>query len=128
MAQENIDKNSGFVLLAYLKDFTIWDYDHGLYDQLFYFDKNCWPVKAVASHICCSPLLFVKNIKPIINALVDMHMQSHNLMLATKSKLPDVLSSYGIERHMLPTGLGGSVHLDQAKWIASQRAAELQDV
>ena len=32
MAQENTDKDSGFVFLAYMKDFTIWDYDYGLAD------------------------------------------------------------------------------------------------
>ena len=47
---------------------------------------------------------------------------------APESQLPDVLSSYGIEGYMLPTELGGTVHLDQAKWIASQRAAELEDI
>ena len=43
-------------------------------------------------------------------------------------QLPDILSDYGIHVDMLPTGMGGSIHLDQAEWIANRRAAELMEI
>ena len=129
MARENTNMDSGFVLLAGLQDFTMWDYDHGLSGQILDFDKTCWPVKVVAAHDCFPPLIFLKIIQPLVNAMLDKRFRCRRVMHnVAESQLPDVLSSYGIQRYMLPTKLGGAVLLDQAKWIARRRAAELEDI
>ena len=130
MAQENVEMESGLVIVAYLQDMTMWDYDHGLYDQFHFFERNCWPVKIVARHACYPSSYFVKVIKLIINAMLDKHGRFRILMhdVATESELLDVLSSYGIEKYMLPTEMGGTVLLNQARWMASRRAAELEDI
>jgi CRAL/TRIO domain len=129
MAQENTDMDSGFVIVNFLKDFTIWDYDHGLYDRIIYFDKNCWPVKIIAAHLCCPPSIFAKIIKPVAYPLLDKHRRSRILIHdVLESQVPDVLSSYGICEDMLPTEIGGTVQLDHAEWIANRRAAELKEI
>jgi hypothetical protein len=129
MAQEKMGMESGLVILAYLQDFTIWDFDHGLYDQIISIERNCWPVKIAARH-CYLPSVFVKIMKYVLNALMDKRGRSRMLMhdVATESELLDVLSSYGIEKYMLPTEMGGTVLLNQAEWIASRRASELEDI
>ena len=120
--------DSSVVALSCLQDITMWDYDHGLYAQMIYFNKTCWPVKIVAAHLCFPPWIFRKLIKPIINAMLDKHFRSciviHDV---PESEILDVLSSYGIQKDMLPTKLGGNILLDQAEWIARRRAAELED-
>ena len=129
MARENKDSKSGFVLVELAKDITIWDYDPRLHDQIIYFDKACWPVKAVASHICYTPSVFLKIIKPIIYALMDKHGRARQrLHDVPESQLLDVLSNYGIHKEMLPTEMGGTVQLGQAEWITNRRAAELMEI
>ena len=130
MAQENVEMENGLVIVSYLQDMTIWDYDHGLYDQFHFFTRNCWPVKIAARHVCYASSYFLKVIKLIVNAMLDKHGRSRVLMhdVATESELLDVLCSYGIEKYMMPTEMGGAVLLNQAEWIASRRAAELEDI
>ena len=130
MAQENTDMNSGLVLLTNLKDVTIWDYDHRLYDRILYFSMNCWPVKMIACHVCCAPAsIFDKMIKRITNALMDKHTRSRILQHdVPESQILDVLSHYGIMKYMLPTEMGGTVKFDLTEWIASRRAAELEEI
>jgi hypothetical protein len=41
----------------------------------------------------------------------------------TESQVLDVLSSYSILKDILLTVMGGTILLDQAEWVASQRAA-----
>jgi hypothetical protein len=107
----------------------MWDYDHGLTNRLSYLVQSCWPVKRMASHLCCAPWVFVKTIKPIIDALQDKHTRCRKLVHdVPESQLLDVLSDYGILKEMLPTEMGGTIVFDQAEWIASQRAAELKEI
>jgi hypothetical protein len=71
----------------------------------------------------------VKVVKPIVSALMDKHARSRTLMHdVPESEIPGVLSSCGIQKYMLPTQLERTVLLDQVKRIASQRAAELEDI
>jgi hypothetical protein len=126
MALGNTDFQSGVVWVIWNKDMTIWDYDRRLHDRIVDFDKNCWPVKRIASHICCPPSFFIKTIKPIIFYLMDKYARSRVLFHdVPESQLLDVLSDYGIHKEMLSTGMGGTVQLDQAEWIAERRALEL---
>jgi CRAL/TRIO domain len=129
MSQENTDMESGVVLLINFQDFTMWDYDHEVWSRSLYFERTCYPVKIIAHHACFPPSIVVKIIKPIVNALMDKHARSRALMHnVPESEILDVLSSYGIQKDMLPTEMGGTVLLDQAQWIASRRAAELEDI
>jgi hypothetical protein len=124
MAQENTDIDSGFVEINYLKDFTMWDYDHWLCNRMIYFDQSCWPVKRIASHVCCAPRIFVKIINPILNGMSDKHVRCRRVLHGDvpEIQLLDVLSDYGIHKEVLPTVMGGTVQLDQAEW--SQKSFE----
>jgi hypothetical protein len=107
----------------------MWDYDHSLYKRIAYFDKSCWPVKRIATHACCPPPIYVNIIKPILNAFMDKYARSRILVHdVPESQLLGVLSDYGILKDMLPSELGGTILLDQAAWISSQRAAELLEI
>jgi hypothetical protein len=122
--------HSGLVLLTNMKDFTIWDYDHGLYKRILCFSMNCWPVKMIACHgVGSAPSIFTKMLKRITNALMDKHTRcrvlQHNVPV---SQIPDVLSHYGIMKYMLPAEMGGTVKFDLTEWIASRRAAELEEI
>ena len=129
MAQENRDMDSSFVLLVNMKDMTMWDFDYRLYSRIAYFDKNCWPLKRVASHICFPPRISAKYIVPILNGMHDKHIRSRKLVHdVPESQLLDVLSDYGICKEMLPTEMGGTFRLNQSEWIARQRALELKEI
>ena len=80
--------------------------------------------------ICAARLgYYVKIILPILNTLTNKHTRSRKLVHdVPESQLLDVLSDYGILKDMLPTEMGGTVLLDQAEWIASRRAAELEEI
>jgi hypothetical protein len=130
VAQENTDRSSGVIFVNWVKDSTMWDYDHGLYDGIIYFSMNCWPIKMIACHNCCAPAsIFDKMIKRITKALMDRHTRSRVLEHdVPESQILDVLSHYGIMKDMLPTEMGGTIELNQAEWIASRRAAELEEI
>jgi hypothetical protein len=107
----------------------MWDFDHEVWGRSLYFERNWWPLKIIAHHACFPPSIVVKVVKPIVSALMDKHARSRTLMHdVPESEIPGVLSSCGIQKYMLPTQLERTVLLDQVKWIASQRAAELEDI
>jgi hypothetical protein len=129
LAQANTDVRSGVVATVWDKDFTMWDYDDKLNERTTYFDMNCWPVRIIATHICCPPWFMVKVVKPILYAWVDKRSRSRILFHdVPESQILGVLSDYGILKGMLPTMMGGTVRLDQTEWIASRRAAELGEI
>jgi hypothetical protein len=45
-----------------------------------------------------------------------------------ESDILPVLSAYGIMPDMLPVAMGGTVVLDQAEWIATRRATEMEEL
>jgi hypothetical protein len=128
MARENTDIDSGIVIFWFLKDATVWDYDKKL-DQIICFFKKCLPLKMIARHVCYPPSVFGKIFKPIYNAVMDKRQRSRFLIHdVPESQLLDVLSDFGIRKEMLPTEIGGTIGLDHAKWMASRRAAELEEI
>jgi hypothetical protein len=73
--------------------------------------------------------IFDKMIKRITKALMDRHTRSRVLEHdVPESQILDVLSHYGIMKDMLPTEMGGTIELNQAEWIASRRATELEEI
>jgi hypothetical protein len=129
LAQTNTDIRSGVVAIVWDKDFTIWDYDDRLNERMAYFDMKCWPVKLIATHICCPPWFMVKIVKPILYALINKHARSRIMFHdIPESQVLDVLADYGILKDMLPTEMGGTARLDQAEWIASRRAVDLGEI
>jgi hypothetical protein len=60
---------------------------------------------------------------------MDKRIRSRTLFHdVPESQIVDILSSYGILKEMLPTEMGGTVRLNQAEWMASQRAAESEEI
>jgi hypothetical protein len=45
-----------------------------------------------------------------------------------QDEILNVSPSYGIRKGMLPTAMGGTVVLNQAEWIASRGATELETI
>jgi hypothetical protein len=129
ISQENTDIQSGYAMIVWDKEFTIWDFDRRLYERMTYFDMNCWPVKKYATHVCLPSWITVNIIKPILYNLIDKNARSRILFhYVPESQILDVLSNYGILKKMLPTEMGGTVWLNQAEWIANRRAAELGEI
>ena len=80
-------------------------------------------------HICCAPVLLVRLLKPIMKALMDKDARARLIFHdCPESGILDALSEYGIEKHMLPTEMGGLVQLDQTEWIAHRRAIEMEEI
>jgi hypothetical protein len=124
LAQKNNDINSGIVLIIWDENTSIYDHDRKLYDLYIHFEANCWPVKLLAIHVCCPSMFGFRLVKPFIYTLQDKHMRSR---LVTHD-VPDSLSSYGIQKSMLPAEMGGTVQLNPSNWIANRRAVELGEI
>ena len=113
LAEENNDIHSGIVLVVWDKNTSIYDHDRQLYDLFVHFDATCWPVKRLAHHICCPSVFGISLLKPIIYALVERQTRSRIVIHDVPvSRILEVLSSYGIMKHMLPTEMGGTVQLN----------------
>jgi hypothetical protein len=129
MAQTNSNPQAGFVVVNWLKDFTMWDHDHKLYDGIILFDRTSWPVKILANHVCCPPWIVVKVIQPLLNAVCDKRLRERKLEHdVQENQIISVLSTYGIMKDMLPTEMGGTIELNQSEWIANRRAVELEEI
>lgn len=100
-----------------------------VYGKLSHFEKTCWPIKFIGAHICGSPSIVFRIIKPILNAMTDRRGRSRMVIHdVPENTLLEALSGYGIMKNMLPTEMGGTVQPNQAEWIASRRAAEMEEI
>lgn len=128
-SHQNTDIGSRVVQIMWDRHTTLWDYDGQVYDRMNYFDTSAWPVRIAAFHDCCPPKFMLRIIKPLMFALKDKESRSRTLFHdVPENDITQVLSSYGIQKDMLPTDMGGSLVLDQSDWIASRRAAELEEI
>lgn len=125
----NKDVSGGFVMIIWDKHTSVTDFDLKVYERMTYLERHCLPVKAVATHLCCLPILVRKIMKPVIFALMDRRTRSRTLMHdVPESGYVDLLSEYGISRDMLPREMGGTIELDQSEWIANRRALEMEEL
>jgi hypothetical protein len=128
-AEANQDTDSGLVQILWDKDTTIWDYDHNVFSQVANFMTNCWPVKMLANHVCCSPRLIARFLKPIMYAFMDKPSRSRTLFHDVPEwQILELLSSYGIMKYALPTKMGGNIQLNHSEWIANRRVVELEEI
>lgn len=129
ISQQNTDVHRGFVQVVWNKGATLFDYDIQYYKRMWYFEQCCWPARAVATHVCCSNSKSLSVIKPIVFAMMKRRARSRAIMHdAPESEIIDVLSQYGIMKHMLPVEMGGQLDMTQTDWLANRRAVELQEI
>jgi hypothetical protein len=117
------------VVLGWDVNSSVFDFDAALLNPLAHFEKSCWPVKFVARHVCCTSSMVLRIMQPVLMALMDRpsrsRIQVHNV---PQSEIANALSRYGIKRSMLPTEMGGTVHLNPFEWIANRRAVEMEEI
>lgn len=127
-ASENTHISSGIVQCVWFAGATIWDYDKVL-DRLADFFSNSFPIKVLASHLCCPPKVITRVVVPIVHAFMNKELRARVLVHDVPEKdILQVLSSYGLEKDMLPLEMGGILELSQAEWIANRRAAEMEEI
>jgi len=128
-AQNNRESNNGIVQLCWFKHASIFDYDLRAFDRWAYCLSSCWPVKVLASHLCCLPTIAARFVKPIIHAFMDKDLRTHTIQHdVPESEILEVLSTYGICKDMVPSNMGGTVVVDQSVWITNRRAVELEEI
>lgn len=127
-SQQNTDIVSGIVEIVWDKESTVWNYDSKVYDRWTYFETHAWPVQITAFHACCPPPFIKRMIYPIMMALTDKRARARTIVHdCAETDILHTLFRYGILRNMLPTAIGGDLVLDQSRWIADRKAAELED-
>lgn len=154
-SQLETDSRSSHVTLAWHKRTSLWNYDRvasvsgfallgfpsfvnyqelklcNWQDQMTTFEKTCLPSRLACVHICCPSSVVMRVLKPIILALKTKYsrfrMNFHNV---PDTEIANVLTEYGIQKHMLPTEMGGTIPLNiyQAEWIATRRAIEMTEI
>ena len=119
-------EHSLFVILVCDKDTTIWDFDPYLHKRMMYLFRSCWPVKDHPTHICETPPIIIRLVKPVVHALLGKEARSRIVEhdASNESSLFESLSRFGILKHMLPHCLGGPVRLDPEGWIIYRRSLE----
>ena len=128
-SQSNNDMRSSVVEISWLKNGTVWDYDHKVYDRMDYLEMSAWPIRFCSFHACCPPSFVHRFVKPIIFAMKDKESRSRTMFHdVPESKILEVMASYGIMKDMLPTDMGGNLEFDQTEWIANRRASELEEI
>ncbi len=121
-ASENTHISGGIVQCVWFAGATIWDYDK-VYDQMAEYFSNCFPIKVLASHLCCPPKVITRVITPIIHSFMSKEFRARTLTHdVPESDILPVLSAYGIMPDMLPVAMGGTVVLHQAEWIVFSMA------
>jgi len=121
--------NSDFVWIGWFKNTTMWDFGAVFLQKLIYYEKSCFPIKGVASHICCLPSVVLRILQPFHLALMDSRDRFRIIMHdVPEHEVVEALSNYGIEKRMLPMEMGGSFEYNPSEWIANQRAAEMEEL
>jgi hypothetical protein len=119
-----------FIVLVWDKETTIWDFDQYLHNRMLYFFRSCWPVKDHPTHICATPPVIIRLLKPVVTALMGKEARAriveHNA--ADENALLESLSLFGITKHMLPQCMGGPVQLDPEYWIMHRRLLETEEI
>jgi hypothetical protein len=119
---------SGFVLVTWLKNTTMWDCDRKVVSKMSYYVHNALPIKAMPTHACCPEIFVLRVVKPILYGWISRtHRCRHLVHDVAESEILEVLSRYGLEKSMLPTEMGGTVKLNLAEWIANRRAVEMEE-
>lgn len=128
VTRENTHRECGTVSVVWGEGLTIWDYDKA-YDRLSELLLTSFPMKMLASHICCMPRIVSRVVSPVVNALLNKELRTRLLVhTAPSSEILQALSMYGIERHMLPVEMGGTIEFDQVEWIENRRALEMEEI
>lgn len=70
-AQQNTDIACGSVQVSWVRGASIFDYDLKVYDKWAYFQSQAWPTRVIASHVCCTPRIIARVVKPIIHTFTD---------------------------------------------------------
>lgn len=103
--------------------------DSQVYSRWTYFETHAWPTKITAFHVCLPPPFILRIIFPIMMALTDKRARARTMIHnVPESDIIEVLSSYGILKHMLPTVIGGDLAFDQIQWIINRRVAEMEEL
>lgn len=119
----------GYVCIGWDHKSTIFDFHRSVFFRMILFYRTCWPVRPMPVHSCCSPSIYRRICKPIVNAVLTKEGRArwwiHD---APPEKIVEALSSYGITRDMLPTQMGGAVQLNLSEWLANRRAIEMEEL
>lgn len=81
------------------------------------------------THICCPSSILLRMLKPVVRALMSKALRTRmKIHDVSPSEIVDSLCPYGITKDMLPSQVGGSIHLDPLLWLANRRAAEMEEI
>lgn len=129
MAQANKDIGSGYVCVVRDTHSSPANFDRKVFERMLYYEMNAWPVKLIAAHVCCPPSIILRIVKPILFALTDKKTRTRTkLHDVAEDEIPEVLSTYGIMKNMLPIELGGATEFKLKEWIETRRAEELEEI
>jgi len=128
-SQVTMDVSSGFIYIARDKCTSVAAFDLKVFRRIVDLERDCFPVKMVASHICSLPLFTRKVVKPIIFAMMSKRTRSRSRLHDVAEKdCAQVLSNFGITNDMLPTDMGGTLELNITEWVSQRQAVELKDI
>jgi len=122
-------KTSDYIFIGWHYKTTVWDLSAEFVQKLIYYEKSCFPIKAAATHVCCLPNFVIRILKPLAWACMDTRGRSRVAIHdVPENEIVEALSNYGIEKHVLPTEMGGSFEFNPSEWIANRRATEMEEL
>ena len=94
------------------------------------FEKTCLPTRLACFHVCCPSSIVMKILRPILMALRTMCRYRMSFHDVPETEIANVLTEYGIQPHMLPTEMGGTIPLNlyQSEWIVNRRSIEMTEI
>lgn len=116
-------QQKGIVFLVYLRNAYPWHFDRSLVQALSNSIRGVLPVRVSAIHIFHAPYLF-EVLFDVVSVLLGERLTRRMKMYSGEDSLIlDDLSEFGILPSRIPVDLGGSLELDQDRWIAEQESA-----
>ena len=115
----------GVVLLADPGRAKFSQFDRGLSKVMIPSLQGAIPLRLSALHMC-NPPAFVSIILPIVKLFMSERMKKRLLLHSGgKHKVLNRLSTYGLEKSMIPAVLGGEVTLDHIGWVKERQSKKL---
>lgn len=126
-SRENND--SSFVQLVWLKYTSIFDYDVKIYDRMYHFDENAWPIRPCSFHVCCPQSYTLRIVQPVLFAVAGKENRARTMVHTVPEKeILSALAEYGIDGSMVPKHMGGALEFDHKLWIKCRRATEMEEL
>lgn len=123
--QDEEVQRKGIITIIFPHGCQYHKFDRKLAKQTVEATRGCLPMRVGAFHVCHAPTT-LKLVLPFFKVLLGSRLRKRiKFHFGTDEHVVSKLGNYGIQVENIPTELGGTLVLNQNKWVAKRRESGL---